>query len=85
VSRRCFSLERHDDHGASRRPSGEVDLVAIALRDAEPHDTVREVVLGVRHRQDVATQDSHDAAAELVAADEELDLAQLDTEQPGPV
>src|SRR6516225_8342237 len=40
---------RRDDRGLAG-PVGEVGVVALALRKAQPHRTVRQVVFGIRQR-----------------------------------
>jgi hypothetical protein len=75
---------RRDDRGLAG-PVGEVGVVALALRKAQPHRTVRQVVFGIRQRQEIAPQDPHDAGTQLVAAHDELDVLQLGPEQPHPL
>ena len=83
VSPRLFSRSRgHHDHRRRAGPVGEIGVVAIAFREAQPHHAVRQVVFGVACGQDVAAQHAHDARAEFVAADDELDVLQLSAEQP---
>ena len=72
------------DLGHRRRagPVGHARLRAVVVGEHEPDDAVREVVLGIRQPEDVASHQSHRAGARLVAADDEFHAVDVALEEP---